>query len=394
MISYLKTFIVVFFFLIVSCKKKEQISEYKKNAIDIKVPESKDEGYLLIDFLSDYFFVVLENNDKSFISKTDRVFTVNGKIVVFDDVLNKICVFTKTGKFLNEIGKIGSAPGEFIDASDVVVDNNILVLDINRRTIYKYGLDGKYIGDIKLSFPSFKFSKISNSYGFFVGYYSSDYYNLLITDEKIDLKYKFFRFPKNPNEDLMKYSFTGHITTYNNNFLYSDALSSNIYEINPTNGRKILKYRLLFNKNPWNEDDIYKHQTFFNKIQRGQVSFLRNEYEENKDALVFCYNHSVEDNPKVRVNYQKTGFLLKLQKNRSLSHYNFEKDSFYKYLGSPKGKTEDDKFFISTIVNVESVLNDSTLVTNPIFKKFNKIYPEIRKNNGECTVLFFYRFKN
>jgi len=246
MVKYISLGITLAILLLYSCnnnKVSEPIIQEKPTII--KVESSTNNKIPFQNIINDIDFIILENNKNSFISQITRIFEIENKLYIFDDTLNKISFFTINGEFLGNIGKLGSGPGEFKDLSDMAIDyhnQEVLALAIDKNSILRFDLNGNYLGYKRVEFPIFKFCKYNSDYtGYFIGYYGEDFYNFKITNFKDKIILKDFKFPKDNNEDLMKYAFTGYITTNNNGFLYSDATSSKIYEIIPEKN-KTLKY--------------------------------------------------------------------------------------------------------------------------------------------------------
>ncbi len=388
--KFFKTIFILFFLL--SCSK-EKNRFTKDNIIEININKNSSAKELcFLNFAKDYYFVALESSSESFLSGINRIFELDEKIIIFDDRYNKVLVFSDNGKFINRIGKIGNGPGEFTDITDISIDFKkkiIQVLDINKRKVLKYKLNGKYIGFSEISTQAYKFRILNSNYtGFFTGYFGGDFYNFRVVDNKMRTKLKLFEYPKNPKEDLMKFSFTGHVTSFKNNFLYSDALSSNIFSIDPATHKIKKKYTVVFNSNSWPENKRFLHQTFFKKIQTGQLNFLRNNFEENEKAIVFCYNIANNDIISKGVNLPKVGFYLKSQQE-TFSHVNFKNDISYKYLSSVKGKSQNDEYFIFTVDDFKKILkNNNCIAKNEQNNRFN-----IKYIDEETTVLLYFSFK-
>ncbi len=388
--------ISIFLLFFSSCKKEKESVSNTKSPITIKIDSNDNEPTIFTHILNDFYFVVLENSEESMLSGADKIFFFKDEFYVFDDKYNKIVVFSGTGDFLRTIGKIGAGPGEFKDIGDISFDyenNKIQVLSIYKNKILNFNPDGGGSGYFRQKFPMMKFANLNSKYyAYFVGYFAEDFFNLKITNKDHKVVFKGFPFPEDHEEDLMKSTFTGYLTSYDDHFLYSDATSSKIYSIYP-DGLINLKYFIDFGKNPWSEKNIYKHETFFQKIIKGEVSFLRSHYEENDKALVFCYNYSVTNDPKKRTNFPKLGFYLK-KSGKVYTHFNYGNDLLYPYLTAPKGKTKNGEYFISTLKNVDGLMEELNKMNHStgIAKQLDSLFTN-SIINPESTILFLYKFK-
>lgn len=382
--------------LFLSCDRQTSNKIDLTNYTTIKIGSSDDEKISLENLISNIEFIILENNKDSFVSNINRIYEYDNQLIIFDDTLNKIVVFSGNGDFIRTIGKIGGGPGEYKDLSDIAFDYNlkqVQALAIDKNSIINYDINGDFTNYYRIDFPVYKFHNLNTEYrAYYVGYFSDDFFNLKIEKNQEDIILNAFKFPEDNEEDLMKYSFTGHLTSFEDSFLYSDATSSRIYEIS-TFGEIKLKYEFDFDVNPWDENNIYKHDTFFEKIQRGQLSFLRSQYEENDDALVFCYNQSVTTNPKLRTNYQKIGFFNK-NKNKAYTHYNLEGDLIYDNLTSPKGKSQNNEYFFSTITNTDVFVDRLKTINDSISIGGKMIHQSLFKDiDLESTIIVKYKMK-
>lgn len=60
-----------------------------------------------------------------------------------------VCCFNSKGDFIKAIGKTGRGPGEYFQATDLVVDaatKHVEVLAPYSRRTYEYSSDGEFIG--------------------------------------------------------------------------------------------------------------------------------------------------------------------------------------------------------------------------------------------------------
>jgi streptogramin lyase len=86
-----------------------------------------------------------------FSGTTDIAFGPNGRIFITDGYANaRVLEYTSDGKKVREWGSAGTGPGQFHLPHSIVIDeNNILyIADRENGRIEKFGLDGKYLGEI------------------------------------------------------------------------------------------------------------------------------------------------------------------------------------------------------------------------------------------------------
>ena len=85
-----------------------------------------------------------------FFQPNDVVTAANGDIFVSEGHgagNNRILKFDKTGKFIKEWGKLGTAPGEFDQPHGLAIDsrNRLIVGDRNNNRVQVFDLDGRFI---------------------------------------------------------------------------------------------------------------------------------------------------------------------------------------------------------------------------------------------------------
>ncbi len=81
----------------------------------------------------------------------------------------------------------------------------------------------------------------------------------------------------------MFFPFSGYLTRNKWGTLYSDACSNEIYQISP-GGESNLKYKMEFGDRAWPESRKTEFYPFFDELQKFQLDFLHNFYEENEDG--------------------------------------------------------------------------------------------------------------
>jgi len=126
-------------------KRKEIL--VSKDAIEIKLDSIKrlEKNKSIIREVT---YIKLEMNDESTIGEVDKIRYSNNRFYIFDkNVTKSIFVFSKSGKYLYKIDKLGKGPGEYIFPMDFDVDTlgNTYMYDNARNKLLKYGINGNFI---------------------------------------------------------------------------------------------------------------------------------------------------------------------------------------------------------------------------------------------------------
>ena len=137
-----------------------------------KFPGEKDKGSVVVKFSPEGKvlmtlgkFGVAGNPPDALTDPTDVVTAPNGDIYVAEshtnvedpNLVGRISVFDKTGKFIRTIGKTGTGPGEFRTPHAIEFDSQgrLIVADRHNHRIQILTKEGKYLGEYK------EFSRVS-----------------------------------------------------------------------------------------------------------------------------------------------------------------------------------------------------------------------------------------
>lgn len=120
----------LFFF---SCKDKDNaVIDCPVLNIDVPSDNSPSMGEIL--------YIPLETNEKCLIGNVDKIIYRTDRFYIFDRGSKAVFVFNEKGKFLYDIQKVGTGPGEYIDPSDIDVDKlgNVYISDNPTQKVIKY----------------------------------------------------------------------------------------------------------------------------------------------------------------------------------------------------------------------------------------------------------------
>ncbi|MDR1370161.1 MAG: 6-bladed beta-propeller [Dysgonamonadaceae bacterium] len=157
------TFLTIIFItgIFLSCspnRKEKHIQEINRNNSIININLDSEIQYDIV-YASSLFenvdITVLETTQEALLGSVDKIEVHDGIILVLDSkISNGVFTFNRSGKFLNQIGRTGGGPGEYVHPSDFTVDhaNHIIyVLDRKTHKINSYTFpDGEYKNSIKI----------------------------------------------------------------------------------------------------------------------------------------------------------------------------------------------------------------------------------------------------
>jgi hypothetical protein len=165
------------------------------------------------DFFSDIDYIPLESNDDHLIGQITQMLIYQDKIYILDLQQHTVFCFQKDGKFLFEINKKGTGPGEYVELDNISIDhdkNHLLLCNNSINKILVFDLNGNYIQTYKIDCNANVFTYIADGYSAFFGDFTANPKyekeqntpNLLITrlDEDVQkVQYTDLFFPSNIN---------------------------------------------------------------------------------------------------------------------------------------------------------------------------------------------------
>jgi hypothetical protein len=150
--------ITVLIAMIVNCAKKEEVKTYEQtveNGITITSNNGIPADSTFKVVLKEVGFIDIENEDdleKRIGYARSFDFDKDGNLYILDAKNSKIQKFDKNYNLISIFGGQGQGPGEFVQAANVIVKGDtLLVPDIRSWKVNKLELDGKFIVDKKYS---------------------------------------------------------------------------------------------------------------------------------------------------------------------------------------------------------------------------------------------------
>lgn len=147
---------ILILLLLVSCSSNTNNDSRNNDIIVLNVDKVLSDNKLLYsNFFNSCKIIPLETNESCLIGQIDQIFVANDELFILDSRSAKsVFVFTKNGKFIRKIGKLGRGPGEYTSPSTFKINDKrkeIYILDRNYQVIHRYDYTGRYQGNIKIS---------------------------------------------------------------------------------------------------------------------------------------------------------------------------------------------------------------------------------------------------
>ena len=156
---YLRFVFILFIFVVsvTGCRRKKQnVTEYPV-IIDIKEALRNKRDFKLSDLVDSITYIpidgIISDYDYPFLSS--HHIKISRNYIISENAANKdLLCFNKDGRFLRKIARKGKGPGEYLRIDDIAIDEDIGVIFVfssNNQKIFKYSLDGSFLGAIRLS---------------------------------------------------------------------------------------------------------------------------------------------------------------------------------------------------------------------------------------------------
>lgn len=151
----MKCFSFLSIFLILNCGRIQGQSTTRDKPFSISfdanhLSNPKEIG--LKDIAEDIKYVKLEYKPESALGRIQRFVATEKFFFVFDN--RDISQFSRSGKYVRKIGKMGRGPGEYPGMRDFAVDEStqrLFILANFTRQIFIYDFNGNYLNNIKLN---------------------------------------------------------------------------------------------------------------------------------------------------------------------------------------------------------------------------------------------------
>lgn len=124
---------------------------------------------MLSEFVSSISYIPLETSKESLLGNVEFVIPA-GDFLIVGTQEYKIKAFNRDGKFINDIGRIGKGPGEYVTFGNVFWNNQTKEVIVHTRIGSKlkfYSLDGSFIRDFPTPYPAWEVFRMFD--GVFLG---------------------------------------------------------------------------------------------------------------------------------------------------------------------------------------------------------------------------------
>lgn len=218
-----------------------------------------------------------------------------GQLKVFSNYIFMVDSYTKklyrldiSNNSINQILKYGNGPGEIIEPSKLLLDEDkLLILSKPQSKIFVTDFDGNVFQETNLDFFPSDFSSYENSFYFMNGFFEKSGNYIKRSDFNLINSGFFAKYPVNDSQ--MDFAFTGNLQDN----LYSFPFGSTIYEIKE---KEKIRFQFQLDNNI-KENELFDHnliQTYLKDFKQPKNFLQKFFVKENQGFFQFSINNKIK----------------------------------------------------------------------------------------------------
>ncbi|TKG94569.1 6-bladed beta-propeller [Puteibacter caeruleilacunae] len=176
------------FFVCCRNSTDEEISKLKV----IKVFDSQNKALRF----SSIELLPLQTLDSVYLGDQLALEEYKGDLFILDRIRGTVYRFSEKGEYVNNIGRLGKGPEEFLGIRDFLIYNDTVEIlsGLGKySTISKYHKNGEFIGKKKYDYVAMAFDRLENKYFFYMSYNRFHKFRIEVLDLKGDVLESYFR---------------------------------------------------------------------------------------------------------------------------------------------------------------------------------------------------------
>lgn len=225
-------------------EKESKLSTKSNDEFQLFKIDTKAKPVSIFDLIEEVEIMRLEETEQSLLSSICCVYTTEDRLIVPSGSDGNIYSFSKKGEFISKFRHVGNGPGEYEFISGFWTEGDtIFLVDINRRNLISYDLEGNHLRSWKIPFDSNNFYSYGNGFVSDLNY--SPYqdtlqFNILFLDE--ELKVKKMANPYTSPLRLYMGSTLNTFRPYGKDLIFHRNTSDTVFLIDNSEIRSLLKF--------------------------------------------------------------------------------------------------------------------------------------------------------
>ena len=273
--------ILILIILLPSCREGRQ--KVATNAeIVAKVDVSESNKVFDVDQIADFEKVIpLETVGDALVGEIDKLEMDDNHIVILDKRMRTVWLFGIDGKFIRRIGRLGNGPKEYVSLDDMCFDKEsgtVWIWDRVKQVMLEYDLSGELLKEVATGFSSNVFAKTKDGFWLYYSYLKNpDNNSLILVNEEMDHLVKGFFATK----ETFPVSLSSGFTSWAGKEYFYFPLSNVLYSLDGTEarpyiefdfGEQTLPYSKIVNMSPEEYETLIDSGSYLGGLKNVQLS--------------------------------------------------------------------------------------------------------------------------
>ncbi len=367
--------------------KKPTLKNIVNQGKTVFIAESKDESYYndvkfshIIDSTS---VIKLETTEQSLIGRPTQIKVFNNLLFILDGSSKRLLEFDMTGKFIRSYGKNGKGPGEYILPIAFEINERtkeVVILDVAKKNLLLYKLDGEFKSSINLKFRAYNFAFNKGFTGYVfdthlvrsMGDSRSKQFSIVKTDLKGEIISELMK--TNSAQNNLAYTSPFNLVKNNSMILFNQPFTNTIFKIQGDNYIPFFNVEFQGKTIPDKLDYNIGYNEFIEKITKNKFQYLDNShgYFMLGNKLLFTLKRKVDiENYMYNLQTEELSLIDRKTDNLSFGFLGTKigvyKNSIINY-ATPMMYLNDEGYNSDKYKNtlVQDVIKRSKLADNPI----------------------------
>lgn len=273
--------ILILIVLVPSCRKGRQKAATNAEIVaKVEVSES-DKGFDVCQMADFEKVIPLETVGDALIGEIDKLEMDDSHIVILDKRMRTVWLFGIDGKFIRKIGRLGNGPKEYVSLDDMCFDKEngtVWIWDRIKQVMLEYDLAGDFLKEVATGFSSNVFAKTNEGFWLYYSYLKNpDNNSLILVNEEMDHLVKGFFATK----ETFPVSLSSGFTSWAGKEYFYFPLSNVLYSLDGTEarpyiefdfGERTLPYSKIVNMSPEEYETLIDSGSYLGGLKNVQLS--------------------------------------------------------------------------------------------------------------------------
>lgn len=267
--------------MVPSCRKGRQKAATNAEIVAKVEVSELDKGFDVCQIANLEKVIPLETVGDALIGEIDKLEMDDSHIVILDKQMRTVWLFGIDGKFIRKIGRLGNGPKEYVSLDDMCFDKEngtVWIWDRIKQVMLEYDLAGDFLKEVATGFSSNVFAKTNEGFWLYYSYLKNpDNNSLILVNEEMDHLVKGFfatkeTFPVSLSSGFTSWAVKEYFYFPLSNVLYSlDGTEARPY-IEFDFGEQTLPYSKIMNMSPEEYETLIGSGSYLGGLKNVQLS--------------------------------------------------------------------------------------------------------------------------